>query len=90
MGRTNHRLGVNINIIISSSCPIGLPAPPAPGPAKKLRASHTGRVRVHLGVYWERGLRPGLGTHTFLVMVLGVASSCRRRDARAVREAGEM
>lgn len=90
MGCTNHRLGANINIIISSSCPFGLPAPPTPRPAKTLRASHTRRVRMHLGVYWERGLRPGLDTHTFLVMVLGVASSCRRGDARAVREAGEM
>lgn len=90
MDGTNDRLGANINIIIFSSRLFGLPAPPTSRPAKALRASHTHRVRMHSGVYWERGLRPGLGTHTFLVMVLGVASSCRRGDARAVREAGEM
>lgn len=69
------------------------PLPPLGPPTFRPKHSEptTHRVTMHLGVYWEWGLRgQAWVAHTFLVTLLGVASSYRRGDARAARHAGEM
>ena len=43
-----------------------------------------------MGVYWEGARGASSTSQAFLVMLLGVASSYRRGEARATREAGEM
>ena len=54
--------------------------PPAFGPKHSEPTTH--KVRVQLGVYWERDLRgQAWVAHTLLVMLLGVASSYKRGDA---------
>ena len=83
-GLQDCRLDANINIIITGSS-----GPPLPSrlQAKALRATH--RVRLHLGFTGNRLRGQAWAAHAFLVTLLGVASSYRRGDARATREAGE-
>lgn len=65
-GLQDCRLDANINIIITVSS-----GPPLPSrlQAKVIRATH--RVKLHLGVYWERAEGPDLGCSCFFGDALG-------------------
>lgn len=65
--------------------------PTLPPPGENTQSQSHVQGEGALGCLLGWGLRgQAWVTHTFLVMLLGVASSYRRGDARATKEAGEM